>query len=241
MTFSSQYGHQAYISIPEDELTESDPSVDSPRRSHDGFQNWASKDRIAGDTSQHRRRVHDIAIAIIATLLATIVFQWTYHHATFSPQRVFDNARASLYSEEARLNPKYHCGNSSNEAVALGCIFDLSLVGYVPAPCFDADLNRRFMDWGWRFFEDQNGTREVSLERIAESAGTREPFWAQHGYHITHCELAWERMHRALQGGKRLTTHMLNLEHTRHCGMMNEMRDDFYSLNSQILPLLNTC
>lgn len=182
-----------------------------------------------------------VALTAALTLLVTATCQWVYHVTTFSPDVLFHNTVASHYSEPARLNPIYHCGNSSSEARSLGCIFDLSLVGWVPAPCFDADLNQRFMDWGWRFFEDQNGTIEVPLERIAESAGTREPFWAQHGYHITHCELAWERMHRALMGGKRLTTHMLNLEHTRHCGMMHEMRDDFYSLNSQILPLLNTC
>lgn len=233
---------QSYRVVPEDEnVTKSGLASDSPRSSQDDLEIWRKDQCSAQAVVQHRRRVHDIALAIICTLVVTTIFQWTYHCTTYSPQRAFDNAIASLYSEEARLTPKYHCGNSSTEAKELGCVFDLSLVGYVPVPCFDADLNQRFMDWGWRFFEDQNGTREVSLERIAESAGTREPFWAQHGYHITHCELAWERMHRALRGGKRLTTHLLNLEHTRHCGMMHELRDDFYSLNSQILPVLNTC
>ena len=189
----------------------------------------------------YRGRLSDIILTIIVTLLTVIGAAYFYRLATFSADEIFNNTVAAHYSEAARLNPKYQCGSSAAEAISLGCVFDLSLVGYVPAPCFDADLNQRFMDWGWKFFEDQNGTIEVSVDRIAASAGTREPFWAQHGYHITHCELAWERMHRALQGGRRLTTHMLNLEHTKHCGMMTEMRDDFYSLNSQILPLLNTC
>lgn len=229
---------QAYTAVPTEEKATSGNSHLVARQSDDNYPRCLNAEDAA---HRNRRRIQDITCVFVLTLLATVTFQWTYHYLSYDPQHVFDNARVSLYSEGARLHPKYHCGNSSAEARALGCIFDLGLVGYVPAPCFEADLNQRFMDWGWRFFEDQDGTKEVSLERIEESAGTREPFWAQHGYHITHCELAWERMHRALQGGKRLTTHMLNLEHTRHCGMMTEMRDDFYSLNSQILPLLNTC
>lgn len=189
----------------------------------------------------NQQRIVDIITTALFVICALSSFQYIFHISTFSPERVRQNIIDSHYSEAARSNPKYHCGNSSAEARSLGCVFDLSLVGWVPEPCFDAELNQRFMDWGWRFFEDQNGTIEASLERIIESAGTREPFWAQHGYHITHCELAWERMHRALKGGKPLTTHLLNLHHTKHCGMMNELRDDFYSLNSQILPLLNTC
>lgn len=241
MLYDMKPDRQAYTALPANEVTTSESSNDSSQESQDGRTSWTDERLPAKHPHFRQRRICDIGYTVILTLLATIMFQWTYHHATYDPQQVFDNARASLYSEEARQNPKHHCGNSSVEAKSLGCVFDLSLVGFVPAPCFDADLNQRFMDWGWRFFEDQNGTREVSIERIEESAGTREPFWAQHGYHITHCELAWERIHRALQNGKRLTTHMLNMEHTRHCGMMTELRDDFYSLNSQVLPLLNTC
>lgn len=188
-----------------------------------------------------RDRLTDIFIGITIALISISAVSQLYHHATFSPTTVLNNTLAYHFSDAARLNPKYHCGESATEARALGCIFDLSLVGWVPKPCFDTELNQRFMDWDWRFFEDQNGTIEVPLERIMESAGTREPFWAQHGYHITHCELAWQRMHKALRGEGRLTTHILNMEHTKHCGMMTEMRDNFYSLNSQILPLLNTC
>ena len=198
--------------------------------------------RHTSHTRIHRHRLHDITITIILTLVFATILQYTFYRTIFSPNHLLHNALSSLYSEPARLNPKYHCGNSSTEALQRGCHFDLSLVGWVPAPCFSATLNQRFMDYGWRFFEDQNGTREVSIERIAESAGTREPFWAQHGFHVTHCELAWERMHLNLRGeGPRLTTHLLSLEHTMHCGMMMELRDGFDSLNSQILPLLNTC
>ncbi|KAJ9661540.1 hypothetical protein H2198_001920 [Neophaeococcomyces mojaviensis] len=124
-----------------------------------------------------RHRLADVVIAIIATIVIVCVFRYL----TFNSETLRDNAIASLYSNRARLTPLYHCGNSSSEARSLGCIFDLSLVGWVPGPCFDPILNQRFMDYGWRFFEDQNGTTEVSLDHIAKSAGTREPFWAQHG------------------------------------------------------------
>ncbi|KAK5938527.1 hypothetical protein PMZ80_009498 [Knufia obscura] len=231
---------QAYTTLSMENNGDGSTTVGSPSSSHQDLPQ-SEKGYFNTKSNTSRRRLHDVTITIILTLLLTAAFQYTYHTLTFNPTTLFHNAISSLYSEPARLNPQYHCGNSSTEARQLGCIFDLSLVGWVPAPCFEPALNQRFLDFGWRFFEDQNGTIEVSLDRIAESAGTREPFWAQHGYHVTHCELAWERMHMALQGGKRLTTHALNLEHTRHCAMMMELRDGFYSLNSQILPLLNSC
>ena len=111
----------------------------------------------------------------------------------------------------------------------------------MPSQCQDEELHQRFLDFGWKFFEDEEGIREVSMDRLAASAGTREKFWVMHGFHVTHCELAWQRMHRALQSGGRLTTHLLNFEHTYHCGGIIEIRDDLYQINSKIMPLLNTC
>jgi hypothetical protein len=231
---------------------EADPES-SQKSEHDSLTARAispvSEDIQYGDSREHRPRHQSrqnlvtILATVIITLIMTTVLQQAYHLTTFSPSRTSTNVHAALYSDAARLNPTYHCGNSSTEAISLGCIFDLSVVGYIPAPCFNQALNQRFLDFGWKFYEDQNGTIEVSVERLAASAGTLEPFWAPHGYHITHCALAWERMHLAMKGEGTgpLTSHLLELEHTKHCGMMIELRDDLYSLNSQITPLLNTC
>lgn len=82
---------------------------------------------------------------------------------------------------------------------------------------------------------------EVFEDRLAASAGTGEPFWVQHGFHVTHCELAWQRMHRAIQKGGILTTHLLNLDHTHHCGGILELRTDLFEINSAIMPMFNTC
>jgi hypothetical protein len=174
-----------------------------------------------------------------------LLAQFILNKFIYTPQHRFSEAITKMYGEEERLrndlNPRYHCGNSSTEAIEQGCIFDMSVLGWVPPPCYDSLMHHRFMDFGWKFFEHQNATGEVSLDRLAESAGTREPFWVQHGFHVTHCELAWQRMHRAIQTGGRLTTHLLNFEHTHHCGMILETRTDFMEINSRIMPLLNTC
>lgn len=169
------------------------------------------------------------------------VFQYAYRRATHNPRALFQTAIETYWGEEARKSPQYHCGNSFAEAIEQGCVFDISVTGWVPTQCYDADLHQRFVDWGWKYFEDKEGMREVPLDRVAATAGTREPFWVQHGYHVTHCELAWQRMHRAMQSGGRLTMHLLNFEHTHHCGGILEMGDDLYDINAQILPLLNTC
>lgn len=120
-------------------------------------------------------------------------------------------------------------------------MFDISVLGWVPRICYDSELHHRFQDFGWRYFEDEAGTIEVFEDRLAASAGTREQFWVQHGFHVTHCELAWQRMHRAIQKGGILTTHLLNFEHTHHCGGILELRNDLFEISSAIMPLLNTC
>lgn len=46
-------------------------------------------------------------------------------------------------------------------------------------------------------------------------------------------------MHRAAQRGWRMTTHMLNFEHTRHCGEVMQKVHEFTSVG--LMPLLNSC
>ncbi|EKD13346.1 hypothetical protein MBM_08429 [Drepanopeziza brunnea f. sp. 'multigermtubi' MB_m1] len=187
------------------------------------------------------RRILDIAATIVLTLLATATAQVIFNKFLSNAQPDVQNAIQRLYGEEQRHNPQHRCGNSSTEAVQHGCAFDMSVLGWVPEACYDDELHQHFLDYGWRFFEDELGTREVFEDRLAASAGTREPFWVQHGFHVTHCQLAWERMHRAIQRGARLTTHLLNFHHTHHCGGILEARTDLMQINAQIFPLLNTC
>ncbi len=192
-------------------------------------------------TRPRRQRLFDIAGTVILTLLATTTAHILFTKYLYSPQKDIQAAVQSIYGEAQRQHPQHHCGNSSAEAITQGCIFDMSVLGYVPEVCYDDELHQHFIDYGWRFFEDEEGTREVFEDRLAASAGTREPFWVQHGFHVTHCQLAWERMHRAIQRGGKLTTHLLNFHHTHHCGGILETRTDLMKINSQIFPLLNTC
>lgn len=200
----------------------------------------SEKETSQSRSQRTRLRLLNITGTVLATFLVIVLFQIAYNRVFQTPQQQFTKAIGTLYSEEARLSPKYHCGNSSIEALAQGCVFDISVLGWVLFQCRVEEL-QRFLDFGWTFFRDEEGTREVCMETLAASAGTREKFWVMHRFHVTHCELAWQRMHRALQAGKRLTTHLLKFEHTHHRGGIVEMRDDLYSINSKIMPLLNTC
>lgn len=143
-------------------------------------------------TRPRRQRLFDIAGTIILTLLATATAHLLFTKFLYNPQPDIQTAIQSIYGEAQRQHPQHHCGNSSTEAISRGCIFDMSVLGYVPSVCYDEELHQHFIDYGWRFFEDEEGTREVFEDRLAASAGTRDPFWVQHGFHVTHCQLAWK-------------------------------------------------
>jgi hypothetical protein len=180
---------------------------------------------------------------VILTILFVETSQYIYekiHGKSTLDKDFIENTIKGVYGEG--LEPVYTCGNNATEALALDCVFDMSASGWVPRPCLDEFLRDRFEAYGWRYWEDEARTKEVFLDRIAASATEEEPrevFWSEPGFHENHCALMWERMHRAAQMGKRMTTHLLNFEHTHHCGTVFETEHTFRSVG--IMPLLNTC
>ncbi|CAG8954777.1 hypothetical protein HYFRA_00004702 [Hymenoscyphus fraxineus] len=186
-------------------------------------------------------RLIEISTTVLLTLILLLTSQALYKHLTQVPHELaIQQAITSIYGLD--LTPVYSCGNNSTEAIAMGCIFDMSASGWTPPQCTDAELMAQFEARGWRFWEDRERTVEVGLDRIAASASEEEPrevFWSEPGFHENHCALMWERMHRAAQRGWKMTTHMLNFEHTRHCGGLMQKVHEFTTIG--FMPLLNTC
>ena len=146
----------------------------------------------------------------------------------------------SYYGEESVA--KYNCGNNSREAISLGCVFDMSAIGWVPHQCQDPYMRDRYDSYGFKYYEDEARTIEASLDRFAASATEEEPrdmFYPTPGFHENHCSLTWERMHRTAMLGKRVLKHVMNFKHTLHCGELLDTPHEFVSL--PIAALLHTC
>lgn len=89
-----------------------------------------------------------------------------------------------------------HCGSTPQEARALNCVFDVMSFAWTPAACYDGALSQQVQDktGPWIFYLDHNATQPIpSYERLTNELVV----WTEHSYHVSHCNYAWERIHRA--------------------------------------------
>jgi hypothetical protein len=119
------------------------------------------------------------------------------------------------------------CGNTTAEARALGCSYDLLSATWWPAACEDQSTAREFEEWlrspkrvrPWPFYRDKNGTQHLeTLEELSEMAG--KDIWTTQEFHTGHCMLWWKRLHKSMEG--RIATNIWAGEyhHTAHCSSL---------------------
>lgn len=115
---------------------------------------------------------------------------------------------------------RYNCGNSTEQALALGCYFDLLSVSFVPWQCADRELEAQFLAEGpWKYWADRHQTQELKQDEL-----WKRPTMPNDSFHVTmhwhrlHCLYQWRKMHRALESGRRMDTSYKFYGHTLHCG-----------------------
>ncbi|XWX02310.1 hypothetical protein V2A60_010347 [Cordyceps javanica] len=110
------------------------------------------------------------------------------------------------------------CGNSTAEARALGCQFDSLSFLWVPAPCFDEEMNHAYQTKvNWHGYNDAEGREMLDLEAMSERVMPFRYFTTARE-HAVHCAYMWQRQHKGyLQGGLYLDDNSVSFHHTRHC------------------------
>ncbi|UQC76901.1 uncharacterized protein CLUP02_02367 [Colletotrichum lupini] len=87
------------------------------------------------------------------------------------------------------------CGNTTKEARAKGCKYDVLLNHWVPAQCFDKDSVDEYQeDASWGAFADKNMTQQLTIDEMSE----RDFYWTSIRDHINHCAIMWRRQFYAL-------------------------------------------
>jgi hypothetical protein len=111
------------------------------------------------------------------------------------------------------------CGNTTQQALAQGCKYDILLNNWVPAPCFDADSEDFIADYtddkSWGAFADKNMTQRFnSVQEMSES----EIYYTSVRDHINHCAVLWKKQFWALfEEKKAFDTVVASPGHTDHC------------------------
>lgn len=157
------------------------------------------------------------------------------HAATFLVAVLFSTAVLSMYrrpstsrSTSEPVTMHLNCGNSTTEARARGCVFDVLTNMWVPEPCWDRKGTEEFMRIApWQGYDMQDAERLLTLEEMSERIGSdpvtpdpmSPPYWTPLREHVIHCALMWQRQHRGFMSGKSkmLDFHSLSYQHTIHC------------------------
>lgn len=157
-------------------------------------------------------------VGVLATLL-TIV------HAASPSWRPF--RQSDVYRPET-LKPGLNaclCGNTAEEALSLGCIYDSLATTWLPKECRDDELTDRFDRAGpgghWDYYLDENGTIPIaSKSEIAALGPKGGSFWASRDWHIAHCAYYWQKYKRMGQTGTIMEERFDSLHHVEHCGTL---------------------
>ena len=112
-----------------------------------------------------------------------------------------------------------HCGNSTQEARSLGCIYERVTMSWVPPECYDATLDDEWNSFrNWTLFDDPSATNPLSTEQV--KSGAYEMLYTDVEWHLNHCTYAWKKMHRAFLEKRPLDSPTWKYAHTKHCSRL---------------------
>jgi len=151
-----------------------------------------------------------IALSIAFNSLSSII-----------PQKLPVPSRSGLYTTKivnGGVIEGTQCGDSWQEAKALGCIYDKMASRWYSPECFDkVSFDAMMSEPGTNFtwFLDKKHTVQVPSE-IAQN-GEFELLYPLHDFHKIHCLYLWRKMHHALLNNLPLDDDLMEEDHTIHC------------------------
>jgi hypothetical protein len=117
-----------------------------------------------------------------------------------------------------------NCGNSTTEALLLGCKFVPMAAAWLPRACRDDELSFEFDHAGpgpnnsWAYFADKPGTPELGLDEVALLADVPGAlYFTTREWHIVHCVYYWKKLHRSRSTGVVVEPRYDSEKHIDHC------------------------
>jgi hypothetical protein len=118
-----------------------------------------------------------------------------------------------------------HCGSNYHEARELGCVYDVMMQLWMPAPCYDSVLSERFLHKGnWTWWTDPENGVTMSDEQMKK--GEHTVAFMLMDYHKMHCIFAMEKLVRALRNQWMIIPELVSYDHIVHCKMKTLARPD---------------
>jgi hypothetical protein len=108
-----------------------------------------------------------------------------------------------------------NCGNSTQEAIARGCIFDRLTLRWLPKSC-PRDMEDEFLahagPWGWTYWGDQ-GKSQILNQQELSYLGEEGRYWTTPEEHHAHCAFIIFRHYSIWERGGRMDSMASNVPH----------------------------
>lgn len=139
----------------------------------------------------------------------------------------FDLLHRSWRIIQSERRVSCNCGNSTAEAMALGCKFELLAGAWLPDACRDDELAEEFNHAGpgpngeWGYYDHRNGSKELTVAEVAAYADRpSERYWTSFDWHLAHCIFYWRKQYRSRFNGLKVDSRHNTEGHIIHCGKM---------------------
>ena len=153
----------------------------------------------------------------LLVLLLVIPAPSSHHSAANDDQRHNITSHARLIS----------CGNSTEEARAQGCKYDILMNNWIPAPCFDQEwLDEYLEDNSWGAYADKGMTRRLTVDEMSET----DSYYTSVRDHVNHCSTMWKKQFWTLYEERSAIDEVIaSPGHTEHCAqyLMDVMDSDW--------------
>ncbi|KAI7975316.1 hypothetical protein EIK77_007445 [Talaromyces pinophilus] len=168
-----------------------------------------------------------ICMVINGILLTSIVVllgaaSYTCRHQSLRPPSLSDYRPVSGIEgikSLSELKAESHwedCGGSPEEAQAKSCKYDVVLVAWVPAECFDGELMESYLsEVDYPFWLDRALQQPTTLEEVRK--GIHPVVFSNQEFHMAHCAYFLEMSIRGFRNSNVWDNTTLDMGHTKHC------------------------
>jgi len=128
------------------------------------------------------------------------------------------------------------CGNTPEDAMAAGCIYDEVLLHWMPSSCSDPELiNEIVHAWPWVFYTSKIATHQLTAAEVR--SGNQDIKWVSQELHRWHCVATWKILSSAAALGNTVPGYALDYNHTNHCTdhvLLNKHSENPFAINSKL-------
>lgn len=158
-----------------------------------------------------------LALLVIATTTIVVIFKSSRR------ELVDNNVYLTHVSSITKTNDKPHlCGNSSAEAISLGCSFDQLTWAWLPPNCSHF-ANGEFLsaeEKPWTYYEDPHGETVVEEEAWSQVLDGELMIFGERREHVTHCVYVFLSLGQLIRDKTPYPPKLVEYAHIHHCAML---------------------